>query len=75
MGNILTGIMETVPVVETVPDKDEEKEINHGTPVDHDNDTNNDAGNEASLDDKEELDPCILCQMKRLGGWFNPTAK
>jgi len=29
----------------------------------------------ASMEDKEDIDPCIMWQMKKLGGWFNPAAE
>jgi len=66
--------IENVPVVETVPDKEDKVEVDHDAPPDANN-TNNNVANDASLDKEEEIDPQILRQMKKLGGWFNPTAK
>jgi len=67
--------VEKVLVVETIPDEEEEEEIDHGAPADDKDNTNDDAGNKASLEDEEEVNPHILHQMKKLGVWFNPATK
>jgi len=77
MSDIVIDV-EIVPEVETVPDNDDEEEndaINHGAPADKDDEMNNNAGSVASMKEDDDIDPCILCQMKKLGGWFNPDAE
>ncbi len=77
MSDIVIDV-ETVPEVETVQDNDDEEEndaINHGAPADKDNETNNNAGSMASTKEDDDIDPRILRQMKKLGGWFNPDAE
>jgi len=77
MSDIVIDV-ETVPEVETVPDDDDEEEndvIDHGAPADKANETVNDAESVDSMEDEDDIDPCILRQMKKLGGWFNPDAE
>jgi len=71
MSNIVIDI-ETVPEVETVPDNDEEENdaIDHGTPADKDNEMNNNAGSVASTNEDDNIDPCILRQMKKTNSLF-----
>jgi len=59
--------VETVPVVETVlyiDAEEENKVINPDTSADADNELNNDGKSIASMGDEEDIDLCILHQMK-----------
>ncbi len=70
--------VEKVPIVETVPendDADENDPINHGGPVDTDNKVNDSDPSTTTTEETEDIDPCVLRQMKKLGGWFNPSTE
>ncbi len=67
-----------VPIVETVlenDDADENDLINHGRPLDADNKVDDSDLSTTTMEETEDIDPCVLCQMKKLGGWFNPSTE
>ncbi len=70
--------VEKVPIVETVPennDMDENDPINHGRPADADNKVDDSNPSTTMMEETDDIDPRVLCQMKNLGGWFNPSAE
>ncbi len=72
MSDIVIDV-DTVPEVETVPDNNDEEEndaIDHGAPADKDNEMNNNAGSVASTNEDDNIDPCILRQMKKTNSLF-----
>ena len=67
-----------VPIVETVlenDDADENNPINHGGPVDADNKEDDSNLSTTTTEETEDIDPRVLHQMKKLAGWFNPSAE
>jgi len=70
--------VEKVPIVETVPDNDnvdENDPIDHGRPVDADIEVDDSDPSTTTMEETDDIDPRMLCQMKMLGGWFNPSAE
>jgi len=70
--------IETILTVETVLDEDnndmEIAPIDHGTPADANNMPVAIATTAATMGNANQIDGQVLCEMKHLGGWFNPTA-
>jgi len=73
-----TTPVETVPTVETVPDNyDNDDEIvpsNHGAPAVANNTATAAAINATMMANARQGHARVLREMKKLGGWFNPTA-
>jgi len=70
--------VEKVPIMETVPendDADENDPIDHGGPADAANKVDDSDLSTTTMEETEDIDPHMLCQMKKLGGWFNPSAE
>ncbi len=70
--------VEKVPIVETVPendDADENDPIDHGGPADADNKEDDSDPSTTTTEETDNIDPCMLHQMKKLGGWFNPSSE
>ena len=69
---------EKVPIMETVPENDNADEndpINHGGPADADIEVDDSDLSTTLTEEMDDINPCMLCQMKKLGGWFNPSAE
>jgi len=70
--------VEKVPIVETVlenDDADENDLINHGRPVDADNKVDDSDPSTTLTEEIDDIDPCMLRKMKKLGQWFYPSAE
>ncbi len=63
--------------VETVLDENnnnaEIAPFDHGAPADANKTPVAIASNAATMANANQVDVCVLCKMKHLGGWFNPT--
>ncbi len=67
-----------VLIVETVlknDNADENDPIDQGRPVDTDNKMDDSNLITTMMEETEDTNPCVLCQKKKLGGWFNPSAE